>query len=137
MKNTFRPEVTWQELRGEVMHNGRTVYFPPVEQGQPVPAVVLIKGSGNGQSLAYSGQTENVLKYFRSGSSVLKKIKSIEAKCGECQVFVALETDVTNDNQSLPTGFFTYDHVRKAIAEVTNVEHQLDGYTIIKSTTTN
>ncbi len=130
MNNTFNPEVDWQEVLGELMRNGKKEYFPSVSSVKPQPVIVLIKGIDNDTKLAFSGQTMNISNYFRS-SNIVSKIKKIENACGECKVFIATEQDVTNDNQPLATRFFNHEHVRKAIAEKTNVEHLIDGYVIV------
>jgi len=131
MNNTFNPIVTWREVDAELMRNGRRKYFPPVRSGKPTPAVILITGVGNNKKLAFAGQTSDVRKYFSSGSAIIKKIESIETDCGACRVLMALESDVMNGNQPLQAGFFNDEHVRKAIAEKINVEHLMDGYSIV------
>ncbi len=131
MNNTFNPVVTWREIDVELMSNGEHKYFPLFGSGKPEPAVILIRGIGNDKKLSFAGQTTNVSSYLRSGGVAVAKAQLIRSICGTCKVHVALESEVVNGNQPLPAGFFEEEHVRKAIAEKTNVEHQMDSYTII------
>lgn len=131
MNNTFNPTVTWKEIDVELMSNGEHKYFATAGPGRPESAVILIRGVGNDKKLAFAGQTTNVGNYLRSGGVAVAKAQLTRSICGTCKIHVALERDVMNGNQPLPAGFFNNEHVRKAIAEKTNVEHLMDGYSIV------